>query len=394
VSNRERPDLLFSRPALTDDDINEVLATLRSGWLTTGPRVHAFEQRFAEYAGAKHAVAVNSCTAALHLSLLACGIGPGDEVITTPLTFCATANAIIHTGATPVFADVDRATGNIDPAAMAAAISPRTRALLPVHYAGRPGDVDAHRALADAHGLRVIEDAAHCVEGSVRGRKIGATGDLTCFSFYATKNLTTGEGGMLTTDSDEWARFARTASLHGLSKDAWARYSSTAPTAYEVEMPGFKYNMMDIQAALGLHQLDRLDASLQRRQAICRAYDEGFADLPIVLPHPVSSGVVHARHLYTVLVDPATTGITRDELRVALQQRGIGTSVHFHALHLHHYYARRFGLARGRFPNAEFISDRTVSLPLSLAMTDADVARVIDAVRGAIAARVHVGHAA
>lgn len=371
----------FCRPDISAGDIDEVVATLKGGWLTTGPRVHEFEQAFAAYVGARHAVAVNSCTAALHLSLLAGGIGPGDEVITTPLTFCATANAVLHTGATPVFVDVDRDTGNLDPAALAAAITPRTRALLPVHFAGRPADMDAIQSLARQHGLRVIEDAAHSVEGWVGGRKVGAIGDFTCFSFYATKNLTTGEGGMVTTASDEWAGWMRAAALHGLSQDAWARYSPTGRGSYEIVTAGYKYNMMDIQGALGVRQLERLPQSLRRRESIWRAYDEAFADLPVVRPAAVPAGVVHARHLYTLLIDPDVVGVSRDALCEDLRQRGIGTGIHFRALHLFPYYAQRLGLSRGMFPNAEHISDRTISLPLSSALSDEDVSRVVGAVR-------------
>jgi dTDP-4-amino-4,6-dideoxygalactose transaminase len=373
--------IAFARPDLTEREIAEVVAVLRSGWLTTGPRVQEFERRFAEYTGAPHAVAVNSCTAALHLSLLASRIGTGDEVVTTPLTFCATANVIVHAGATPVFADVERDSMNLDPAAAAAAIGPRTRALLPVHMAGRPADVVACRALAGRHGLTLIEDAAHCVEGIAAGRKIGTTADFTCFSFYSTKNLTTGEGGMLTTASEAGARFARIAALHGMSRDAWARYSVEGTAHYDVVMPGFKYNMMDLQAALGLHQLARLQRMHARRVARWHQYDDALADLPLVRPAPVPAGSIHARHLYTVLVDEDRCGWTRDALQRALQQERIGTSIHFRALHLHSYYAERFGLRRGMFPQAEYLSDRLLSLPFSSALRADEVARVAAVLR-------------
>ena len=370
----------FARPAIGAAEIREVLATLESGWLTTGPRVKLFEQHFAEFTGAPHAVALNSCTAALHLALLAAGIGPGDEVITTPLTFCATANTIVQVGATPVFADIDPITWNLSPAATAAAITPRTRAILPVHYAGRPVDVRAFRALADAHGLAVIEDAAHCAEGIAQGARIGTTADFTCFSFYATKNLTTGEGGMLTTNAAaDVVERIRIMALHGMSRDAWARYEGRGVADYDVIAPGFKYNMMDLQAALGLHQLARLEHSLVRREAIWSAYDRGLESLPLVRPAPVESGSRHARHLYTVLVDPMWSGTDRGTLARRLSELGIATSVHFKALHLHSYYAGQFGLRRGQFPNAEYVSDTTLSLPLSVAMTDDEVNRVVSA---------------
>ena len=371
----------FARPSIGVDEIDEVVATLESGWLTTGPRVEAFERRFADYIGAPHAVAVNSCTAALHLSLLAAEVGPGDEVITTPLTFCATANAVIHTGAAPVFADIDPVTMNLDPAAAAAAVTPRTRALLPVHFAGRPADVLAFGRLARRHQLRVIEDAAHAVEAVAAGLKIGTTAEFTCFSFYATKNLTTGEGGMVTTASADAAARLRVAALHGMSRDAWRRYAQGGSAQYDVVMAGFKYNMMDVQAAIGLRQLARLYGMHDRREAICRRYDEAFADLPLTLPAPPDAGMVHARHLYTVLVDERLCGVSRDRLQAQLADAGIGTAIHFKALHLHSYYADRFALRRGMFPGAEFVSDRTLSLPLSAALTDEEVDRVIEAVR-------------
>ncbi len=375
----------FARPSISAAEIAEVVATLESGWLTTGPRVKQFEEAFARYVGAPHAIAVNSCSAALHLSLLAAGTGPGDEVITTPLTFCATANAAIHCGATPVFADVDPHTMNLDPAAAEAALTPRTRAIVPVHYAGRPADVRAFAGIGRAHGVPIVEDAAHCVEGVAAGRKIGTTAAFTCFSFYSTKNLTTGEGGMVTTSDAAAAGWIRTASLHGLSGDAWTRYAPGGRPQYDVVMAGFKYNMMDLQAAIGLHQLARIAEMGARRASLWRLYDEALADLPILSPWPVEAGSVHARHLYTVLVDEALCGWTRDELQRALAERGIATSVHFRALHLHTYYAERYGLRRGQFPEAERISDQTLSLPFSAALSDDEAERTIVALRELLA---------
>jgi dTDP-4-amino-4,6-dideoxygalactose transaminase len=376
----------FSPPDIGGAEIAEVIATLESGWLSTGPRVHRFEEAFASYVGARHAIALNSCTAGLHLSLLAAGVGPGDEVITTPLTFCATANVIIHCGATPVFADVDPKTGNLDPEAAASAITSRTRALIPVHYGGRPVNSTAFQIIARRHGLSTIEDAAHCVEGVSMGRKIGTAADFTCFSFYATKNLTTGEGGMVTTASPEAADRIRVASLHGMSKDAWSRYQHLGPARYDVVLPGFKYNMTDLQAAIGLHQLTALGRHLERRNAIWQRYDEGLSDLPIETFAPVPPASVHARHLYMILVDRASSGLTRDDLADLLSASGVASSVHFHAVHLHRYYAERFGFARGQFPHAERIADTVLSLPLSPALTDRQVDAVIRAVRGAFRA--------
>jgi dTDP-4-amino-4,6-dideoxygalactose transaminase len=374
----------FAPPAIGPDEIAEVVATLESGWLSTGPRVRQFERAFAQYVGAPHAVAVNSCTAALHLSLLASDVGAGDEVITTPLTFCATANVVVHTGATPVFADIDIHSMNLDPDAARAALTPRTKAIIPVHFAGRPADVGAFEALGRASGASVIEDAAHCVEGVVDGRHVGTTARFSCFSFYATKNLTTGEGGMVTTSDAQAASFMRVASLHGMDRDAWARYTPGASSQYDVVMPGFKYNMMDIQAAFGLHQLRRLDARHARRAAIWTEYEHAFRYLPLTLPAPVDRGTVHARHLYTVLVDEAAAGISRDALQARLRDQGICTSIHFRALHLHPYYQQRFGFRRGMFPVAESVSDTTLSLPLSPAMTPSSVSRVIEAVHDAL----------
>jgi dTDP-4-amino-4,6-dideoxygalactose transaminase len=369
----------FAPPSLGPREIAEVIATLESGWLTTGPRVASFERAFADYVGAPHALALNSCTAALHLSLLACGVEAGDEVITTPLTFCATANVVVHAGGTPVLADIDPITCNLDPRAVEAALTDRTRVLMPVHYAGRPADMPAFLAIARAAGLRIVEDAAHCVEGAIDGQRVGSIGDFTCFSFYATKNLTTGEGGMVTTADAQAESFMRTASLHGMSRDGWSRYAPGGSPHYDVVTAGFKYNMMDLQAAIGLHQLARIDSMHARRAAICARYDDELAGLPLTLPAPVDAGVVHARHLYPVLVDEKAAGVSRDTLHARLRALGISTSVHFRAVHLHPYYQERFGFCRGMFPVAEAVSDTTLSLPLSAAMTDEAIDRVIEA---------------
>ena len=369
----------FAPPDLGEGEVAEVCATLASGWLSTGPRVQRFEREFAAYVGAPHALALSSCTAGLHLALLASNIGPGDEVITTPLTFCATANVVVHTGARPVFADIDRTTWNLDSDATAAAITSRTRAIIPVHYAGRPTEVRAFEALARPRGLVLIEDAAHCVEGVDARRKVGAIGDFTCFSFYASKNLTTGEGGMVTTANEDAAARMRMLSMHGIDRDAWSRYAPGGRSDYAVRMAGFKYNMMDLQAAIGLHQLGRLGVMHARRAALTARYDAALAALPLTRPAPVPTGTVHAHHLYPVLVDPAAAGLTRDALQDALRARGISTSVHFRALHLQPFYQERYGLVRGMFPNAERVSDQTLSLPLSSALSNADVDRVIEA---------------
>ena len=372
--------LIFGSPAIDQAEIDEVVATLRSGWIGTGPRVARFEEMFREYIGAAHAVALNSCTAALHLSMVVSGLGRGDEVITTPMTFCATANSIVHTGARPVFVDVEADTGNIDPDRIEEAITPRTKAILPVHYAGRPCRMDKIEAIARRHNLLLIEDAAHAIESVHHGRKIGTIGDLTCFSFYVTKNVVTAEGGMVTTNNPDFAAKIKMYGLHGMSKDAWKRFSDEGYRHYQVLFPGFKYNMTDIQAALGIHQLARVAEGAKRRDEIWARYDEAFADVPVVRPARVDEGTVHARHLYTILVKTEVTGKSRDQTLNELIRLNIGTGVHYTALHLHPYYRETFGHKPGDFPNAEFIGERTLSLPLSTKLSDDDVAAVIEAV--------------
>lgn len=384
-----RPDfLVFGAPLIGEEEIAEVVDTLRSGWLGTGPKVKRFENDFRSYIGSEHAIAVNSCTAGLHLALNVLGIGPGDEVITTPITFAATANVIVHTGATPVFVDIDRQTQNIDPIEVEQAITHRTRAILPVHMAGRPCDMDAILDIAQRHHLRVIEDAAHAAESWYRGRKIGTIGDITIFSFYVTKNICTGEGGMITTNRGDWAEEMRLKSLHGISKDAWKRYSSAGFQPYETEFPGYKYNMMDIQAAIGIHQLARIANNLKIREQYWEIYQQALAGLPgIILPNDqLDPGSVHARHLYTLLLDTSQLDFSRQEFVRRLHQQNIGTGIHFTALHLHKYYRERFKHHPGDFPNAEWVGERTVSLPLSPKLAIEDLYDVIEAVRHALEA--------
>jgi len=304
--------LVFGSPVIEETEIEEVVASMRSGWLGTGPKVARFEEDFKSYKGAAHAVAVNSCTAALHLSMLAAGLKPGDEVITTAMTFCATVNAIIHAGLTPVLTDIDPHTMNIEPEQVEAKITSKTRGILPVHFAGRACNMDAITDIAKKHNIKVIEDCAHAIETEYKGRKAGTFGDFGCFSFYVTKNIVTGEGGMVLTHSAEDASRIKTLALHGMSRDAWKRFSDEGYKHYFVVECGFKYNMMDLQAAIGIHQLKRVESYWKRRQQIWQRYNEAFADLPIGLPAEPESGTRHAYHLYTIGVDEEKCGISRD----------------------------------------------------------------------------------
>lgn len=376
--------LVFGAPRLGEEEIAEVVDSLRSGWLGTGPKVRRFEEMLREHTGAEHAVALHSCTAALHLAMVASGVGPGDEVITTPMTFAATVNSIVHTGATPVLVDCDRRTQLIDPQRIEDAVTPRTRAVIPVHLTGRVCDMDAVGDIARRRGLMVIEDAAHALEAAYRGRRVGSISQLTCFSFYVTKNMTTGEGGAVTTDDPELAARIKTYGLHGLSHDAWKRFSDAGYRHYQVEYPGFKYNMMDLQAAIGIHQLPRVGEWLRRREEVWARYDEAFACLPVDTPAPPPADQIHARHLYTLMVDRERAGLSRDAFMGELHARGIGTGCHYVGVHLHPYYRRAFGWGPESFPGATWISERTVSLPLSPFLSDEDVEDVIAAVRGVL----------
>lgn len=373
--------LIFGSPLIGQEEIDEVVATLKSGWIGTGPKVHQFEEDFRNYVGAKYAVAVNSCTAALHLSLVALGVEPSDEVIVPSMTFASSANVVVHCGAKVVFADCDRVTYNIDPEDVQRKITKKTKAIIIVHMAGRPVNMDEILAIAKEHDLKVIEDAAHAVETEYKGKKVGTLGDLGCYSFYTTKNLVTAEGGMVVTNNEAYAKRIRVLSLHGMSADAWKRYGSEGYKHYEVVEAGYKYNMTDIQASLGLHQLARIERNWKRRGEIWDRYMKELADLPLILPAPVSKGDRHAYHLFTILVDTDKTKVTRDEFLNEMTKRKIGTGVHFRALHLQPYYRKTHGYKEGDLPNAEWIGDRTVSIPLSAKLTDDDVADVIEAIR-------------
>ncbi len=372
--------LVFGAPQIEDAEINEVVASLRSGWLGTGPKVARFEQEFAAYKGAPHAIAVNSCTAALHLSMLVAGLQPGDEVITTPMTFCATVNAIIHAGATPVLADIDPLTMNIDPNQVESQITAKTRAILPVHFAGRACDMDAIGEICRRYNLKLIEDCAHAIETEYKGRQAGLFGDFGCFSFYVTKNVITGEGGMVTTRCEEDAARIKMLALHGMSKDAWKRFSDEGYKHYYVMECGFKYNMMDLQAAIGIHQLKRVERNWRRRQEIWQLYNQAFANLPITLPTDPERNTRHAYHLYTILVDQARGIMSRDSFLEAMTARNIGIGVHYLSIPEHPYYQRMFGWKPEDYPHAMRIGRQTVSLPISPKLSNADVEDVIAAV--------------
>lgn len=374
--------LPFSKPSIGEEEIAEVEETLRSGWITTGPRVQEFERAFAEAVGCRYALAVNSATAGLHLALLALDLKPGDEVITTPMTFASTVNAILLAGGTPVLADIDRTTFNIDPKAIKSVLSPRTKGLVPVHFAGLSCDMDALRTLASEHGLWVLEDAAHAIGTEYKGQKIGSRpSPWVVFSFHPTKNITTGEGGMVCTDDEELAEKIAVLRQNGMSKGAWNRYAATGTPHYDIVMLGLKYNMLDIEAAIGIHQLPKLERFLSRREEIVQRYKEAFSGLEgLILPKLAPYPARHSWHIFTPLVDIDRLDIDRDGFMSALKERNIGSALHYQALHLMSYYQKRFGWHRGLFPNAEYVSDRILSLPLFPEMTAADVEDVIEAV--------------
>jgi dTDP-4-amino-4,6-dideoxygalactose transaminase len=373
--------LVYGAPVIEEPEIAEVVDCMRKRWIGTGPKVMAFEKGFAQYKGSSHAIALNSCTAALHLSMFAAGIGPGDEVITTPMTFCATINAIIHCGATPVIADCDRQTMNIDPKEIEKRITARTKAILPVHFAGRCCEMDRIMALAKAYDLYVIEDCAHAIESEYHGVKAGRFGDIGCFSFYVTKNIITGEGGMVITDDDRMAGRIKVLGLHGMSKDAWKRFSDEGYKHYQVIHAGYKYNMMDMQAAIGIHQLKRVENYWERRKQIWERYNEAFRGLPCQLPAEPEVDTKHGYHLYIVLIDIERLGKERDWVLDALTAENIGIGIHYLPIHWHPFYRKTYGWRFEDYKNAEWIGQRTISLPLSAALSEKDVDDVIEAFR-------------
>jgi dTDP-4-amino-4,6-dideoxygalactose transaminase len=378
--------LPFARPNLGEEEIREVVATLESGWLTTGPRTEKFAELFLDYVGGRFAVPVSSATAGLHVALLALGVGPGDEVITTPMTFVATLNTIVHCGAVPVLVDIDAATLQIRVEQVEAGITAKTKAIVPVHFIGQPVDLDPLLALAHTRGLAVLEDAAHAAGTEYRGRKIGSFPTTSVFSFHPNKNITTGEGGMIVTDDEGVFERASLLKFHGMGREAWKRFSREGSPRYDVEVPGFKYNMMDIQAALGLWQLPRLDGFIAERARLAARYDRAFAGVAgLILPQRVPYPARHAWHLYTPLVDLDRLTISRDRLMAVLKDRNIGTGLHYTAAHEFSYYARRFGWTPEDFPESHFVSERIVSLPLYPGLSDSAQDDVIEAVTGVLA---------
>ena len=375
--------IYFYRPWIGEEEEDAVIDCLRSGWLTTGPKTRIFEKSFQEYVKANNALAVSSGTAAIHLSLIAAGVQEGSEVITTPFTFAATSNEILHTGGKPVFVDVDQCTMNIDVAQIEDKITSRTKAILPVHMAGRPCEMDAIKKLADKYGLFVIEDAAHALSAKYKGKPVGTIGDFSCFSFYVTKNITTAEGGMLTTNSGEYAEKLRIMSLHGMTKDAWKRYGREAVEDYQIVSEGYKYNLSDLQSVLGIQQLKRIPFFQERRKRLWNLYNTGLSNMPeLEIPEDIhEKGTEHARHLYMVTINTAKLQISRDQMMHELRAKGIGTSVHFKALHLHKYYKKLFKYKDRDFPVSEMLSKSVLSLPLYPKMEDADVKRVVRAIK-------------
>jgi dTDP-4-amino-4,6-dideoxygalactose transaminase len=373
--------LPFHVPEIGQEEIDAVVETLRSGWLTTGPKVRAFEAAFTQYVGVAHAVAVNSCTAALHLALAAIELRPGDEVIVPTFTFAATAEVVEYFKARPVLVDSEPDTLNLDPRHLERCITPRTRAVIPVHFAGQPCDMDAIGELARAHGLAVIEDSAHALPAYYRGAMAGTLGDIGCFSFYATKTITTGEGGMAVTNNPQYADRIRALSLHGISRDAWKRYTAQGSWYYEIETPGFKYNLTDIAASLGLAQLAKCERFLQARRRCAEFYNRAFADLPEVATPTVREGLTHAWHLYVLRLDQARLRIDRAAFIEELRALNIGTSVHFIPLHLHPFYRDTYGYKPQDFPVASAVYAQAISLPIYSRMSEQDLNDVVEAVR-------------
>ena len=378
--------LSFSQPVLSNEEINSVVETLKSGWLTTASRTHEFESLFAEYIGVANTVGLNSCTAGLFLSLKVLDIGPGDEVITTPLTFAASVNVIEHTGAKPVFADIDSLTWCIDPQEIEAKINKQTRAIIPVHLFGYPCDMKSIRELADRNDLRIVQDSAHAIESEFEGRNVAAWGDLACYSFYATKNVTTGEGGMVATDNSEWAEKIRILALHGLDSSAYDRYSSKGKAFYDLKYPGYKFNMPDILASLGLEGMKKIEERNARRVHIWDRYHDELSELPgLEVPLRPGTGIRHARHIFACLIDPNVAGIDRNRMIEALTRENIGTGIHFTPVHHYTFYREKYGYTGNEYPHANRVGLNVFSLPLTPYLADRDIDDVILAVKKILA---------
>jgi dTDP-4-amino-4,6-dideoxygalactose transaminase len=383
MTKSKDPFIVFGAPVIGDEEIAEVIKCLESKWLGTGPRVAEFEKEFSAYKGVLDSAAVNSCTAALHLSLIASGVKPGDEVITTAMTFCATVNTIIHVGATPILIDVEKNSQNIDAALIESKITPRTKAIVVVHFAGFPCDMDSIMKIAGKHNLKVIEDCAHAIETECHGEKAGTIGDFGCFSFYSTKNIVTGEGGMVIARNPDDLPVIRKLSLHGMSKHAWNRFSSSGYNHYDVEVPGYKYNMMDLQAAIGLAQIRKVDKFQLRRKQIWNYYSTNLLGLPMNVPnYELRELDIHAHHLYTIQIDESKSSISRDGFLQKMTESGIGVGVHYMSIPTYSYYQKEFGWNPLDWPNALQIGNQTVSLPLTPSMSDSQVERVVEEIVG------------
>jgi dTDP-4-amino-4,6-dideoxygalactose transaminase len=373
--------LPFAKPSIGEEEIAEVADSLRSGWITTGPKTERFAAAFKDYVGGRFAAPISSATAGLHVSLLAHGIGRGDEVITTPMTFAATLNVIVLAGATPILADIDRRTLNIRVEEIEKKITSRTKALIPVHYVGQPCDMDPILSLAAANGLAVIEDAAHAIGTEYKGKRIGSFPTTSVFSFHPNKNITTGEGGMVVTDDEAVFEKVSLLKFHGMDRNAWKRFAKAGSPRYDIALPGYKYNMMDIQAAIGLHQLPKLDRFIERRAGIAAAYDRDLAGAPLFLPEGVPWESRHAWHLYAPLVDIERLTIDRDRFMAELKERNIGCGLHYSAAHEFSYYRERYGWQPEDYPESHFVSERIVSLPLFPDMTEKERGDVVEAIR-------------
>ena len=386
MTKNKDPFIVFGAPVIGDEEIVEVIKCLESRWLGTGPRVAEFEKEFSIYKGVVDSAAVNSCTAALHLSLIASGVKPGDEVITTAMTFCATVNTIIHVGAKPILIDVERNTQNLDTSLIESSITHKTKAIVVVHFAGFPCDMESVMKIADKYHLKVIEDCAHAIETECQGKKAGTIGDFGCFSFYSTKNIVTGEGGMVIAKNPDDLSAIRKLSLHGMSKHAWNRFSSSGYKHYDVELPGYKYNMMDLQAAIGLAQIRKVEKFQLRRKEIWNYYSSNLLGLPLTVPNNELLKLdVHAHHLYTIQIDSAVSSISRDGFLQKMTESGIGVGVHYLSIPTHSYYQKEFGWNPLDWPISLEIGNQTVSLPLTPGLSDLQVEKVVEAVIGIFA---------